>query len=184
MALITRISRLFKADFHAVLDQVEEPRTLLRQAIRDMEDDVSATELRQRQALNETDDLKLRLEELEQAIRDQDDQLDICFESGEENLARDLIKRKLQTERLSNRVTSRLNSADKELQVLSKSLNENGATLESLRQKAELFPERSPNHCGEQAAADELSWNPRELSVNDSDVEVAFLREKKRRAES
>jgi phage shock protein A len=33
MALINRISRLFKADFHAVLDQIEEPEGLLKQAI-------------------------------------------------------------------------------------------------------------------------------------------------------
>ena len=41
MALITRISRLFKADFHAVLDQIEEPEVLLRQAVREMEDSIA-----------------------------------------------------------------------------------------------------------------------------------------------
>ena len=40
MALINRVSRLFKADFHAVLDQLEEPEQILKQAIRDMEDDM------------------------------------------------------------------------------------------------------------------------------------------------
>ena len=44
MALINRISRLFKADFHAVLDHIEEPEALLKQAIRDMEDDLAKTE--------------------------------------------------------------------------------------------------------------------------------------------
>ncbi|RLA35148.1 MAG: hypothetical protein DRR11_01080, partial [Gammaproteobacteria bacterium] len=44
MALINRISRLFKADFHAVLDQIEEPEQLLKQAIRDMEDELATTE--------------------------------------------------------------------------------------------------------------------------------------------
>jgi len=43
MALINRISRLFKADFHAVLDHIEEPEALLKQAIRDMEDDLAKT---------------------------------------------------------------------------------------------------------------------------------------------
>ena len=37
MALITRISRLFTADFHAVLDRIEEPDVLLKHAIREME---------------------------------------------------------------------------------------------------------------------------------------------------
>ena len=41
MALINRVSRLFRADFHAVLDQIEEPELLLKQAIRDMEDELA-----------------------------------------------------------------------------------------------------------------------------------------------
>ena len=37
MALVTRISRLFQADFHAVLDRIEEPDLQLRQAVREMQ---------------------------------------------------------------------------------------------------------------------------------------------------
>ena len=37
MALVTRLSRLFQADFHAVLDQIEEPDLQLRQAVREMQ---------------------------------------------------------------------------------------------------------------------------------------------------
>ena len=40
MALINRVTRLFKADIHAVLDQIEEPEQLLRQAVRDMEEEL------------------------------------------------------------------------------------------------------------------------------------------------
>jgi phage shock protein A len=36
MALITRVSRLFRADVNAVLDRIEEPASLLRQAVLDM----------------------------------------------------------------------------------------------------------------------------------------------------
>ena len=34
MPLINRVSRLFRADLHAVLDRIEEPDVLLRQAAR------------------------------------------------------------------------------------------------------------------------------------------------------
>ena len=44
MTLITRLSRLFRADFHAVLDRIEEPETLLRQAIREMEEEIACQE--------------------------------------------------------------------------------------------------------------------------------------------
>lgn len=40
MALINRISRLFSADFNAVLDRIEEPDVLLKQALREMEEDI------------------------------------------------------------------------------------------------------------------------------------------------
>ena len=40
MTLLTRISRLFRADFHALLDSLEEPDVLLRQALREMEEEM------------------------------------------------------------------------------------------------------------------------------------------------
>ena len=46
MALVNRISRLFSADFHAVLDRIEEPDLLLRQAIREMEEELAKSEQR------------------------------------------------------------------------------------------------------------------------------------------
>jgi len=38
MALMTRITHLFKADMHAIIDSIEEPSSVLKQAIREMED--------------------------------------------------------------------------------------------------------------------------------------------------
>jgi phage shock protein A len=43
MALINRVARLFRADFHAVLDQIEEPELMLRQAIRDMAEELQCS---------------------------------------------------------------------------------------------------------------------------------------------
>jgi phage shock protein A len=46
MALLNRVSQLFKADFNAVLDQIEEPEQILKQAVRDMEDELASSENR------------------------------------------------------------------------------------------------------------------------------------------
>ena len=48
MALVTRLSRLFRADLNAVLDRLEEPEMLLRQAVREMEEEVDREELQAR----------------------------------------------------------------------------------------------------------------------------------------
>ena len=55
MALVNRFSRLFTADFNALLDRIEEPEVLLKQAVRDMQ--------------HELDELKRRGAALDQAAR-------------------------------------------------------------------------------------------------------------------
>jgi phage shock protein A len=90
MALITRMSRLFRADVNAVLDQIEEPAILLRQAVREMEEELARDEQRARLLEHEQRQLDARLAALERARRDLDAQLDTCFDAGKDDLARAL----------------------------------------------------------------------------------------------
>ena len=184
MALINRISRLFKADFHAVLDQIEEPEQLLKQAIRDMEDDLAATEQRVSLCAHDQEALSVRKSELEGAMAEIDGQLDLCFESDKDDLAKSLIKRKLEAERLLKRLTSKHVANQQYLDAEGKLLDENRATLEGLRQKAELFAQRTPAHHDGASAFDDIGWMAREMTVGDDEVEIAFLREKSARSAS
>ncbi len=184
MALINRISRLVKADFHAVLDQIEEPEQLLKQAIRDMEDDLAETEQRINLCAHDQEALAVRKSELEAMIAEIDGQLDLCFESGKEDLAKSLIKKKLETERLLKRLNSRFDANDRYLQEQRATLDENRATLDSLRQKAELFAQRMPAHAESGSEFDDIGWMAREMTVGDDEVEIAFLREKSVRGAS
>jgi phage shock protein A len=182
MALINRISRLFKADFHAVLDQIEEPEALLKQAIRDMEDDLATTEQRVALCAHDQEALTIRKSELESAIAEIDTQLDLCFESKKNGLAKSLIKKKLEAERILKRLDAKHLSNEKYLDEQRKVIDENHATLESLRQKAELFSQRAPAHTSSDSEFDDISWLARETSVSDDEVEIAYLREKSARS--
>ena len=71
-----------------------------------------------------------------------------------------------------------------DLQRQQKALEENRAALERMRQKAELYVERAAKPGRDTTSKDALAWSARELNVSDNDVEVALLREKKRRVES
>ncbi len=184
MALINRISRLFKADFHAVLDQIEEPEQLLKQAVRDMEDELASTEQRISLCANDQEALSVRRNELENAITEIKAQLDLCFESEKDDLAKNLIRKRLEAERLLKRLNAKHDANAKYLDEQRTMLDENSATLASLRQKAELFAHRAPAHTGGGSEFDDIAWMAREMTVGDDEVEIAYLREKSLRSAS
>lgn len=184
MALINRISRLFRADFHAVLDQIEEPEALLKQAIRDMEDDLANAAQRINLCANDDKALSVRRRELENASAEIDAQLDLCFESDKDDLAKSLIRKKLEAERLLKRLDTKHVANEVYLEEQRAMLDENNATLEGLRQKAELFAQRAPVHTDGDSQFDDITWMAREMQVGDDEVEIAYLREKSIRSTS
>jgi phage shock protein A len=178
MALITRVSRLFQADFHAVLDSIEEPEVLLRQAVREMEEELARDEQRSKVLHHEQGQLIARETDLEQSLHDIGEQLDVCFESGNDDLARACIKRKLEAQRLCKGLSRRRQALQEMLGELDTRLRENRGHLEGMRQKAELLAVESAS------ARPADSWTLPDISVRDEDVEVAFLREKQHRSRS
>lgn len=178
MALITRVSRLFQADFHAVLDRIEEPGVLLRQAIREMEEELAHDEQRGKVLKHEQGQLLARESELEQSLHEIEEELDICFDSENDDLARAWVKRKLEAQRYGKGLSRKRLALEKTLEDTDTRLAENRARLEGMRQKAELLAEESI------PAPQADNWTMPNVSVRDEDVEVAFLREKQQRRRS
>ena len=178
MALITRVSRLFQADFHAVLDRIEEPEVLLRQAVREMEEELARDEQDSKVLHHEQGQLIARETDLEQSLHDIEEELDVCFESGNDDLARACIKRKLEAQRFCKGLSRRRQALQETLKDLNTRLRENRARLESMRQKAELLAEENTR------ARPTDDWTLPDITVRNEDVEVALLREKQQRRRS
>jgi phage shock protein A len=183
MALINRITRLIKTDFHAVLDQIEEPEQILKQSIRDMEDELVLTQQELTQTTFQYEAVMGRLSEFKIALDEQDRELELCFQSGEEQLARSLVRKKLETGHLLKRITSNSRLLQKQIQQKQSIYHEQAATLERLRQKAELFIQTISAGPAEYAP-DQSGWLEGDMSVSAEEVEIAFLREKRSRGDS
>jgi phage shock protein A len=178
MALITRLSRLFQADFHAVLDRIEEPDIQLKQAIREMQIELQHNEQRLALLQHETEQLSNLATDSKNKIAAFDEELDICFTAKKEDLARDLIKRKLET-------THQLDSTEKQIATiqgsskkLESSIEEYREQLENMSQKLELLVtdiDSQPLHPHLSAVG---------AGVRAEDIEIAFLREKQKRSAS
>ena len=172
MALITRLSRLFRADFHAVLDCIEEPDIQLKQAVREMEFELHQEEQRLALIKHEIARLGQQAQQLEEKVISFDEELDICFTANKDELARDLIRRKLEaTARLetANNQSSDLKNTS---QALTIRIEEYRDQLEVTKQKLEILTETSPT--GQIKA----STNENNGGIRKEDIEIAFLREK------
>jgi phage shock protein A len=175
MALITRVSRLFRADLHAVLDHIEEPDILLRQAVREMEEDLARDEQRCKLLRHEHGRLAARLDETAQALAAIGEELDVCFTSGKDDLARALIRRRLEAQRFGKFLAAKRDELDAAIEALQTRIDAHRRELDAMRQKAELF---SADDAARQPGD---MWQAPDFSVRDEDVEVAFLREQQHR---
>ena len=175
MALITRLARLFRADLHAVLDRIEEPDLLLRQAVREMEEDLARDEQQLKKLTGEQSLLAVRQDDTDQSLHDIEEELDLCFSSGNDDLARALVKRKLEAERFRKLLARKRETLDQARAELETRLDEHRGRLDSMRQRAELLAE-------EESTQPDDRWATPDFSVRDEDVEVAFLREQQKRS--
>jgi phage shock protein A len=178
MALITRLSRLFRADFNAVLDRIEEPDVLLKQALREMEEDLTRDKQQVKLLQDDCIQLETKLEQLEKDINETNKELDICFESGETSLARSQVKKKLELQRYQKHCQSKLDSTQKRVSDLNKRIDENTARFNAMQQKLDLLATEDNT-----VKKDEFVTNIN-LSVNEDDIDMAFLREKQARGVS
>jgi phage shock protein A len=178
MALITRLSRLLRADLHAVLDRIEEPDVLLRQAVREMEAAVAEDHRRQRHLRHELRQLGEREAVIQRALDELEEQLDLCFGAGQAELAKAMVRRKLEKQRLKTLVDGRCQSLQHSLSVLEQRIEEQADRLEETRQQAALL-DREERQRAEDRVATEVDF-----SIRAEDVEVAYLRERQRREQS
>ena len=179
MALITRVSRLFRADLHAVLDRLEEPDVVLRQAVREMEEEVARDDRRLKLMGAELRQLSVREADVSRTERELDEELDICFASDADELARAIVKRKLEARRLEKVLAAKREGLESGIAALDSRLRENRSELEAMRQKSELLSEDDTP-----AGRDGPPGAGIDTAVRAEDVEVAFLREKQRRQPS
>ncbi|HSX60195.1 MAG TPA: PspA/IM30 family protein [Tahibacter sp.] len=172
---MNRFARLLRADVHAVLDRLEEPETLLRQSLREMEDEFAAAvhaakarELELRQA-------QTRRRDIDAALMRVAGELDLAFGAGNEALIRSLLRRRLEHERLLRHVDQRGAALETDLAERRRMLDAQRQRLDALRQKAALFDV-------EPAAAVDAAASPGDFAVSDEDVELALLRERRQRS--
>jgi phage shock protein A len=176
MALITRLSRLFQADMNAVLDKIEEPGLLLKQAIRDMEESIALDDRQLRLWEFEQQQLNNRINELSQSLTESDNKIMLCFKSDKDDLARAMLRQKLEAQQVLKSLTGKMTVMKEKAGRLATQLAEHKTQLAEMKQKAEIFMDEN--------RVNPSNWENSLNTVRDEDIEIAFLAEKQKWRES
>ncbi len=176
MALITRLSRLFEADFHAVLDRIEEPDLQLKQAVREMQFALDQDRQRLKLLQHEADQLAKTTSVAVENLKAFDEELDICLAAKKDDLARDLVRRKLAGDKQLRGLNHQSVGIDAQQRQLAVEIEEQSQQLTSMKQKLELLVSEDTAQAGGDFAQID--------SIRNEEIEIALLREKERRAKS
>jgi phage shock protein A len=176
MALVTRLTRLFQADFHAVLDRIEEPDLQLKQAVREMQLALDQDRQGQRLLQHEAAQLAKAISSKTASLTALDEELDICLAAKKDELARDLVRRKLGAEKQLQAAGEQSARVELQQQALARQIDEQSQQFDSMKQKLELLVSCNDDPFGAAPVQGD--------AIRSEEVEIALLREKERRARS
>src|ERR1043166_288514 len=179
MTLITRITRLVKADLHGILDGLEEPEEGIKQAIRDMEEDIATQERHLEEPRAVLQQLAREAQETTTAMQEIESQIDICFAAENEPLAKNLIRKRLEMARRAKGIARAQEETQAQSDGLATRIATHKAQLASVVQKLQVYEETRPRHPLASSPCAPLQGGS---VITDDEVEVAFLEEKRRRS--
>jgi len=186
MAISTRIKRLFHADVNAILDVIEEPDVILKQAIREMQENLDWK--RGRLARNEKnlETLKSHDGHLGEQIAKAEEDLKLCLKEGSEDLVHKTIGRKLSFEKHRKVVKRRISHLTKLCEEQTVELEAQQSELESVIEKAEFYVRTADDASAFSVAESILSsadLNPTSsyrgagsLQVTQEEIELEWMR--------
>jgi len=174
MAIINRLARLFKADFHAVLDHIEDPELQLKQAVREMEEQLATVAAQIQQHTRELNNLAERKNSADQLLVKTNDEIEVCIDNSNDDLARGLVRRKLETIKALTTLSAAHERLTKTRQSLETRHKEYLVAIEGMRQKADLYDSTSTDQSSHSTIVTDV------FTVSDEDVEVALLKERQR----
>lgn len=139
MNLLERISNLITANINYLLDKAEDPEVMVKQLIRDMEG--SIVELRREtvRAVARDKQLQKQIKASTDLIEELEGKAKLALKSGNEELAREALGKKLQSENTRETLEKELRAASETAEQLKSDLSRLEDQAQSARRKKETL---------------------------------------------
>lgn len=177
MGIMTRLTRLFKADIHGVMDQIENKELILKQCLREMEASLAGKQGKLHQlnlALDRSRNETAHLErEKERLARD----LKTAIEKEKEDIARLLIKKRLKIDQQTDAIHRQAEIIEKEREMLAENIEAQKHQLAETRLRSESWLKAGENREWVESVSRIPSQNAGD-GISDEEIELELIKAK------
>ena len=177
MGLMTRFVRIFKADIHGVMDQLEDKGLLLKQYLRDMEDALAQKENRlgkvaaaQNQTQQASEKYRLEINKLEQ-------DLTVAIKKDKDEIARMLIKKILPLTKLRDDLQHHLDHLDQKIVGIKACIDQQRMQYEQLKHQSGQYFHKAEQEAWEKSNS---KMDPDFIleAISSQEIEIELLQRK------
>jgi len=177
MGIATRVLKIFKADIHGMMDQLEDKSLLLKQYLRDMKVALEYKEARLKklnisrsQALRERDNYNQEIEKLEQNLA-------LSIKRATDNISRLLIRKLKSLTRLRDDIERHVYALDQQIGQFKDCIDQQRIQYEQLKVRATEYFYQADRKEWEKT---EPSFTPGNISpeLSDEEIELELIQRK------
>jgi phage shock protein A len=177
MGIMTRLLRIFKADIHGVMDQLEDRSLLLKQYLRDMEEALEQKDSRlgrvvaaRNQAQQASEKYRLEIEKLEQDLA-------VAIKKEKDEIARLLIKKIIPLTKIRDGVRHHLDNLDQEIDGIKECIDQQRMQYEHLKHQSRQFFHKAEQDAWQKS---DPIIDPNNISeaLSDEEIEIELLQRK------
>jgi phage shock protein A len=177
MGIMTRLVRLCKADIHGVMDQMEDKALLLKQHLRDMQEELDRKEARLAGMLASREETERERERRSQEHAALEQDLGLAIAKEKDDIARTLIKKLKPLAHHRDELARHIQALDRDIAQFRTALDEQRLLHEQLRLKASEHLRRTERQQWQEAIAGTI---PHGLCTDlaEDEVELELMRRK------
>lgn len=139
MGIMTRVVKIFKADIHGVMDQLEDPSLLLKQHLRDMQEVLNDKEVKLNQLLTARDQAQQDHDRFKRQAEKLEQDLNVAIEKQKDDIARMLIKKMSPLHNLCDELIRHMDTLDQKIARFRKRLDEQHLLYEQLKHRSAAY---------------------------------------------
>jgi phage shock protein A len=177
MAIIARIVKIFKADIHGVMDQLEDRGLLLKQHLRDMEEALNQKQAKFRKMTALHNQGQKNLAGYKQQWEALDHDLTVAVRKNKDDIARMLIRKMKPLENLSDELTCHLKTLDEEMQEFNSRLQQQRLRYEQLKYRTTEYLQKTQMQQWEKEMIAPVS-DDGYAALADQEIELELLKRK------